>query len=348
MIGTVQAARGLVLSNFPATVVPDVLEAVGLDPLQVLGADDPPAEAFRLLEPRLAPVDGRHHLIQPSMLCGEVIASHACLCCHKRVGDDHGGWPLRLPIAAALLASLTLLVGCGASAGNKGAASSASSVSGSASPGKASSSTMVGPVTASLPVVSCPTSSGVVRPAVPSPRSRSVVVPQALAGKLSVYADTQGVMELVGPKGWTCTASYGADGSGGITVHPLGGGPSPRSAIVGSETSACVGCALDQACRLFPSAARALRSDLGEACPIRRAAAERVVRIAAGIVAFEDPPGVKGTGALSGGQYPAYGVMTYHPPAPDGSWQETCTLPSSDKSLCTAVLNSFVSWYGQR
>jgi putative restriction endonuclease len=34
------AARDLVLSNFPATVAPDVLEAVGLDPVEVLSADD--------------------------------------------------------------------------------------------------------------------------------------------------------------------------------------------------------------------------------------------------------------------------------------------------------------------
>jgi len=34
------AARDLVLSSFPATVAPDVLEAVGLDPIEVLGADD--------------------------------------------------------------------------------------------------------------------------------------------------------------------------------------------------------------------------------------------------------------------------------------------------------------------
>ena len=33
------AARDLVLSNFPATVAPDVLEAAGLDPREVLGAD---------------------------------------------------------------------------------------------------------------------------------------------------------------------------------------------------------------------------------------------------------------------------------------------------------------------
>jgi len=36
------AARALVLSNFPETVAPDVLEAVGLDPAAVLGAADLP------------------------------------------------------------------------------------------------------------------------------------------------------------------------------------------------------------------------------------------------------------------------------------------------------------------
>jgi hypothetical protein len=74
-----------------------------------------------------------------------------------------------------------------------------------------------------------------------------------------------------------------------------------------------------------------------------------VIPIAAGIVTFEDPPGVKGDGRPSGGQYPADGVMTYHPSAQeDGSWQETCTLPASEKNICTAVLNTFISWYGQR
>ena len=202
-------------------------------------------------------------------------------------------------------------------------------------------------VTASLPVVSCPTSLGIPRPAVALPRSRPVAVPQALAADLSVYADNQGVMELLGPKGWSCTAAIGADGSGGVTVYPTGAGPSSPVAIVGSETSACVGCTLAQACPLFSSAVKALRSDLGQACPAHPAA-ETVASIAAGIVSFEDPPGVKGDGRPSGGQYPANGVMTYHPSSQDGSWQETCTLPANEKDICTAVLNTFVSWYGQR
>jgi len=168
-------------------------------------------------------------------------------------------------------------------------------------------------------------------------------------------------MELVGPKGWSCAASYGADGSGGLVAYPRGervpqswaaGWPlartSAEAAIAGLESSACYSCTLAQACRLFPSAATAWRSaGFGHACPARPAA-ESVVRVGAGIVIFEDPPGIHGDGLPSGGLYPANGVLTYHPGAPDGSWRETCTLPGSAKDECTALLNAFLSWYGQR
>jgi hypothetical protein len=40
--------------------------------------------------------------------------------------------------------------------------------------------------------------------------------------------------------------------------------------------------------------------------------------------------------------------MTYHPHAAAGSWLETCTLPGSDTAECTAILDTFLSWYGQR
>jgi pimeloyl-ACP methyl ester carboxylesterase len=203
-------------------------------------------------------------------------------------------------------------------------------------------------VTANLPVISCQTSLGVDRPSVPLPLTRAVAVPQALAAGLSVYADTQWVMELLGPKGWSCAAAYGVDGTGGVTVFPSGAAPSSPTEVNGSETSACVGCTLSQACPLFPSAAQAWQSDFGQACPTRPPDAETVTPIAAGIVTFEDPAGVKGDGQPSGGQYPAHGVMTYHPSAPDGSWQETCTLSATEKEVCPAVLNAFVSWYGQR
>lgn len=179
---------------------------------------------------------------------------------------------------------------------------------------------------------------------------------------MSVYADSYGTMELVGPKGWRCTASYGADGSGGMAIYPHGQAlpgswtanwklkpDATTEAIVGIESSACYTCTLALAARLFTTAARTLNSYLG-----RRVAAtslpagESVVSIGTGIEGFTDPPGLYAAGQPSGGQDLASGVLTYHPHSDDGSWLETCTLPGGDKAVCTATLSAFVSWYGQQ
>jgi hypothetical protein len=212
---------------------------------------------------------------------------------------------------------------------------------------------------ASLAVVRCLTTLGIPAPPAAAPRSVRVAVPAALAGKLAVYTDNDVSMELVGPQGWSCAAIDAADGSSGIVVYPRGealprtwsywtaGRGSGARAIVGSQTSACVGCALHQACRLFPAAASALRSAYGESCPARPAA-ERVRLLRAGVAAFTDPPGVAGDGLPSGGRYQASGVMTYHQGSGNGSWLETCTLPASEASYCGAALSAFASWYGGR
>jgi hypothetical protein len=264
------------------------------------------------------------------------------------VRTPQGAGPRRRPITAALLAAaLALVAGCGAAAVTT-------------SPGTPAPSASTGPVTVNLPVVSCPTSLGAAHPAVSLPATRPVTVPQTLAGGLAVYADNQGIMALVGPKGWRCAASYGADGSGGVVVYPAGervptawaaGWPltrtSTEAAIAGQETSACYSCTLAQACRLFPSAATAWRSAFGTACPARPAA-ETLLAYDGGIVSFDDPPGVRGDGLPSGGRYPARSVLTYHPGAPDGSWRETCTLPASYQADCTVALSTFVSWYESR
>ena len=71
-------------------------------------------------------------------------------------------------------------------------------------------------------------------------------------------------------------------------------------------------------------------------------------------MAFEDPPGVAGNGAPSGGPYAANGVMAFYPGAnvgsvvPTGSWLDTCTLPASTHDLCTAALDLFVTDYGSK
>jgi hypothetical protein len=205
--------------------------------------------------------------------------------------------------------------------------------------------------TASLPVVICPTTFGVT----PSPRplaqptSVPMAVPSQLAGHLSIYVDDQGTMDLVGPRGWVCSALYGADGSGGVAVYPSGesipsdwgaGWRLPESsgvqAIIGSETSACMGCQVGQACPLFSSAAQDFQSYFGRACP------------KTGLVAFNDPPGVAGDGIPSGGQNPANGAMTYYSADQNGSWLETSTLPAAEKDLCTVSPDHFTAAYGSK
>ncbi len=273
-----------------------------------------------------------------------------------KAGRD--GFPRRLIVVLALFGGL--VAGCsGMTTSQQPPATGAtqSSVAAAASsPGAAST------VLADLPVVSCPTTFGITPPPTPValPSSEQVTVPAATASELAVYADDQDTMQIVGPKSWDCTASYGADGSGGVVVYPpgltvptnWGAGwkltvGSTVTAIAGTETSACYTCGLAQACALFTSAASSYNSYLGHACTARPGS-EIVAPIGSGLVSFQDPPGVSGDGLPSGGQYPANGVMTYYPNAGDGSWLETCTLPASEKAECTAALNAFIARYGTR
>lgn len=211
-------------------------------------------------------------------------------------------------------------------------------------------------IEASVQIVVCPTSFGITPPPAPKslPASMNVSVPQDLANQVALYSDDQGTMMLLGPKGWICTGSYGADGSGGVAIYPTGEPvpngqpftPSSAEAIVGSETSACLSCREVQACPLFASAASDFEQDYGMSCPHVRPSAESVDQISAGVVGFTDPPDVAGDGNPSGGPYPANGVMTYYSGNENGSWLDTCTLPYSQQALCTTALNLFVSDYG--
>lgn len=189
----------------------------------------------------------------------------------------------------------------------------------------------------------------------------TVVVPGGSAAGLAAYTDDQGLMRLLGPQGWSCTAAYGADGSGGVVVYPAGESvpanwgagwrlPAGSSvqAIIGSQTSACTNCAVAQACPLFGSAAKSFQANFGRPCPGARPAAESTTQVSPGVIAFADPAGVLGDGNPSGGSYPANGVMTYHPGNPDGSWVETCTMPAASKAVCTSTLNYFLASYGGR
>jgi hypothetical protein len=199
-----------------------------------------------------------------------------------------------------------------------------------------------------VPLVVCPTSFGVSpgkRPAFPTLTTLAVATP--LSGSLAAYTDTQGSMTVIAPRGWRCSATYGADGSGGVRVFPRGHA-SAGETIVGGETSACYGCTTGQACALFAAAARAYRSSFPGACPVRRPARETIARLSSTVVAFEDPPHIRGEGVGSGGALPANGVITYLPGNASGSWLETCTLPAALHSTCTVILDDFLARYRDR
>ena len=133
----------------------------------------------------------------------------------------------------------------------------------------ASTSNPAADVTASLPVVACPTSYGEPPPANKNlPSAVTASVPADLTSQLNVYADEAGVMEVLAPSGWECTASFGADGSSQMSVTPAGEvlpesnslpAGSQLEAIVGTQNGGCQGCADYQACPFFTAA----QSDAG-------------------------------------------------------------------------------------
>jgi hypothetical protein len=189
---------------------------------------------------------------------------------------------------------------------------------------------------------------------VPLPASARVDLPPSVATKVAVYSDTSDIMMLLAPKGWSCSASYGADGSGGVTVMPPGetlpaAGLKPHSsdqAITGSETGGSPVQAAAQACSFFPAAATATETYLEKGCS-PRPSSEIVDPISTSVVDFEDPSGIKGTGVPSGGQNPANGAMAYSPDVEPGFYIETCTLPNDAHDVCTAALNYFIARFGQ-
>jgi hypothetical protein len=165
---------------------------------------------------------------------------------------------------------------------------------------------------------------------------------------------------LVGPTvGWTCTGSFGADGSGLMALAPVGttvpqGGTtwqlaasSPTEAIVAMESGGSTVQGASLVCPLFSAAQAATQQDVGKACTPASTSGEHVVRISAVAMGFQDPPGVAGVGFPSGGQNPANGVGLYLPkPGESTAYLATCTLPASQQDLCTAVLNQFVATFG--
>jgi hypothetical protein len=211
-------------------------------------------------------------------------------------------------------------------------------------------------------VVVCQTTSGVTTTTADLPGSVSVSVPaaDASAGNLGVYSDEAGRLLLLGPTvGWTCTGSFGADGSGLMALAPVGttvpqsgttwqlAASSPTQAIVAMESGGSTVQGASLVCPLFSTAQAATQQNIGKSCTPASTSREHVSRISSVAVGFQDPAGVTGVGYPSGGQNPANGVGLYLPkPSESTAYLATCTLPASQQDLCTAVLNHFVATFG--
>lgn len=273
-------------------------------------------------------------------------------------------------LAAAAAAAALALSGCGGPApGSTSGTSQPKTATSSSSPSSTVSSTSstvasatasVSTVLASLPVVACETDYAISTTTTTSlPTSVSVRVPSNQADNLAVYADSQGIMMLLGPKdGWTCHGLYGADGSGGLLLSRIGEqvpkdpwgwrvtAGSDVQAIVGIESGGSDVQGAGLVCSLFAAAAAAYAQDQVGSCPTRPGQ-EGVTTISAVADGFEDPAGVTGDGVPSGGQNTANGVALYQPKVTEPTaYIATCTLPASQHQLCTTVLNHFIALYG--
>jgi len=214
-------------------------------------------------------------------------------------------------------------------------------------------------VSVRLPLNVCKTSVGDASEVpVGLPSTIHVRIHSESSGMLAFYADDEGLIEVLAPKGWNCVAAIGADGTSYVHVSPLGQ-PNPTSnalsagatteAITAAQTSACVGCRVSLACPLFQMTANDAAYENSQPCPLTRPTSETTTTVNAHVVEFTDPPGVHGDASPSGGAYAAMGVMTYYGDRnSDGSWTETCLLPPSDTSLCRAIVGNFKSRYGKQ
>jgi hypothetical protein len=215
-----------------------------------------------------------------------------------------------------------------------------------------------------VPVVVCPTGYAANQTRRPPtvPTTEQVPVSPATARAVSIYSDAGGLMHVLAPDGWSCTAQYGVDGSGGIVVVPPTSPVPPTEkeywsvtratatgdteSVVGTETSACVGCRDGQACPFFASAAIDNLTGYGLACS--RTPGLVVTGVGPTEVTIDAPPGAKGAGPGSGGSNWSRSVMTYTAGDDWGSWAETCTLPATAQDVCRASLAVFGIAYATR
>lgn len=211
--------------------------------------------------------------------------------------------------------------------------------------GAASVSAASGPTVA---VVRCATS-GFLPPGAKSKTPSRVAVLGAPSSIRGLVAYTNFEEFLVAPAGMRCSGSVGADGNGEILVWPSGyAAPSQHSRYEGLTLRldpACASCRAADACPFFPTFAASVSFPCS-ATAIPHG--ERVYALNSAETTFEDPPGVPGDGWPSGGRDPANGVVGVNASENSSVYRATCTLPASEHSVCTVILNDVLARYGAK
>ena len=179
---------------------------------------------------------------------------------------------------------------------------------------------------ASVRVARCRTSYGISQPTMSLPQLVGTSLPASQAARLAFYGNNE--LLVLAPAAWSCSGQIGADGSAGMLIihgqEAVGVHAVPYTSGVGAS----------EACALFADARPPVR------CLAHPPRQELVSHLSRTAVAFEDPPGIHGTGDPSGGHLPANGVMLYNPsPSVGFFYQETCVLPASQHNTCTVLLN---------
>ena len=207
--------------------------------------------------------------------------------------------------------------------------------------------------TATVAVLVCATSVGV--NSSPKPVESSARVPPS-ASQLVVYSATSGYIQILGPKGLSCQAGIGADGTGSITASFSGDAQGiGRGGGEAVAYPACGGCILTLACPFFPAALRALHNQYkGTLSCGSQPLGQTVRRVSTDAVAFSDPAGEyvspKANSLVpSNSPYPTNGVVVYETYLYKGRYANStamealCVLPAAEHAVCTVVLNEFLA-----
>jgi len=206
-----------------------------------------------------------------------------------------------------------------------------------------------------VPVIICPTVFGASPPTKAAiPKTVTVPLPRTLASSVAVYTDTAHLQSVLGPRGWRCSAAYGADGNGGVTIFAKGESISysgvnldntrDLQAIDADWSPACVDCILGQTCPFF-ARAKAMYSSLGypnAKSTCRESRGEMLTSRGSALATFSDPPGTKGSATPSGGRYRALGFVYWAGTVKlksghlgtNGSAVVSCTVTLALRKIC--------------